>query len=196
MQNVPKFKGRELNVESLRAHLLVAVPQLPDTNFYRTVVLMIQHDEEGAFGVVLNRPSEVTIADIWEKVTSHPCDRADPINLGGPVQGPLLAVHTDVACAENEIMSGVYLASDRDYLEKLVQQRTHVFRIFSGYSGWGGGQLEGELEAGGWLTTPATRNYIFGNDEDLWKTVAQNIGREILFDKLNIRRAPRDPSMN
>ena len=183
-------------MESLRAHLLVAVPQLPDSNFYKTVVLMIQHDEDGAFGVVLNRPSDVTIADIWEKVTDEPSERHDPINLGGPVQGPLLALHTVPECGESEVMSGIYVASNRDYLRQLVQQDKQPLRIFSGYSGWGGGQLEGELDAGGWLTIPAKTEFIFHSEEDLWKTVTESISGKILFNQLKIREAPNDPSLN
>jgi len=183
-------------MDSLQAHLLLAVPQLPDSNFYRTVVLMIQHDNEGAFGLVLNRPSGLTIADIWEKVAELPCDREEPLNLGGPVQGPLLALHTDDQYAESEVMSGVYIATDKENLNNLVSQKKHAIRVFSGYAGWGSGQLEGELEAGGWLTTPAKHQYIFHDDEDLWKRVTQDIGNEVLVDKLKIREMPIDPSMN
>jgi putative transcriptional regulator len=183
-------------MDSLRAHLLLASPRLPDPNFFRTVVLMIQHDDEGAFGVVLNRPSDFTIGEIWEKVGEAPCDSLDPLNLGGPVEGPLMAVHAEAECSESEILPGVYLATQKDYLNKLVHQKSRPFRIFSGYAGWGVGQLENEMEAGGWLTTPATFDYIFGNDEDLWKTVAAHIGNDILFHKRQAKHVPDDPRLN
>lgn len=183
-------------MDSLQAQLLIAVPQLPDSNFYRTVVLMIQHDDDGALGVVLNRPSNITIKDIWEKVADEPSDRDDAIHLGGPVQGPIIAVHVDAACADGDIMPGVYVATDRDNLDQLVRNTGEPLRLFIGYSGWGEGQLEDELDAGGWLTTPAKHEYIFHDDEDLWKTVTDDIGKEVLFNQLDIHDAPDDPSLN
>lgn len=183
-------------MNSLKAQLLIAVPQLPDSNFFRTVVLMIQHDEEGALGVVLNRPTEVTIADIWEDIADEECDSDEPISVGGPVEGPLIAVHTDESRSENEIIPGVYVATERDNLNELVQQNKHPVRLFTGYSGWGVGQLEGELEAGGWLTAPAKAEYIFYDGDDLWKEVTHGIGRNILEHGLQIASIPDDPSMN
>jgi putative transcriptional regulator len=184
-------------MKSLHAHLLVAAPQLPDPNFYRTVVLMIQHDEDGAFGVVLNRPSDITIGEIWEQVAHKPCDSLDPINLGGPVEGPLMAIHTQESYSENEILPGVFLAMQKEYLNKIVQQKDRPFRLFSGYAGWAGGQLENELEVGGWLTTPATYDYIFRHPDDLWKQVASDIGNDILFSTQKHKRPlPDDPSLN
>ncbi len=183
-------------MESLRAHLLVAVPQLPDVNFYHSVVLMIQHDENGAFGVVLNRPSDVTVGEIWERISDEPCDSLDPINFGGPVEGPLLALHTQESHSEGEVIPGVYLAMQKDNLNRIVQQKEHSFRIFTGYSGWGEGQLEGELEAGGWLTTPAKSEHVFHREDDLWKKVAREIGDEILFRDVKHPHMPDDPSMN
>ena len=182
-------------MESLKSQLLVAIPQLPDENFYRSVVLMIQHDEEGAFGVVLNRPSDVTVGEVWEQVVGESCDSLAPINVGGPVQGPLMAIHTDTECGETEILPGVYLATQKENLDRLVRQREHPVRIFSGYSGWAGGQLEGEMSVGGWLTTLATHEYIFDEAEDLWKRVADDIGNEILFFSKG-SNGPPDPSMN
>lgn len=182
--------------KSLKSQLLIAVPNLPDSNFFRSVVLMIQHDDEGAFGVVLNRPSDLTIADVWEKISEQPSERAEHINLGGPVQGPIIALHTDDACAETEVLPGVYVATDRDHLNHLVRQTDQPLRLFIGYSGWAGGQLESELDAGGWLTTPAKQKFIFHHDADLWKTVANEIGQDALYSHLKISNSPSDPSLN
>ena len=181
---------------SLQAQFLVAVPQLPDSNFFRSVVLMIQHGDDGAFGVILNRPSEVTVQEVWTKVAESTCDCQQPIYIGGPVEGPLLAVHGDPSCVEREILPGVYLATQREHLDHLVKQTDHPVRLYSGYSGWGEGQLEGELEAGGWLLTPATKDHVFSEDDDLWRTVADEIGQRIILPAVMRKSLPEDPGLN
>jgi len=183
-------------MESLRSQLLVAVPNLGDPNFHRSVVLMIQHDEDGALGVVLNHRSTMTLADVWEQISDEPCDSEELINLGGPVQGLVLALHSSEDCADNEVLPGVYLAMQPESINKIVQRQEHPFRIFVGYSGWGEGQLEDELAAGGWLTAPAKPEHLFHDDEDLWKTVAESIGHNALFKSLSIAQMPDDPSLN
>jgi putative transcriptional regulator len=183
-------------MESLKGYFLVASPHLQDPNFVRTVVLLIHHNEDSAFGVVLNRPTESTIKELWEKVGESPCEVEDPVHLGGPVSGPLMAVHTDASLAEMEIVPGVYFAAQRDHLEGLLQQQGHEFRFFVGHSGWGSGQLENELKEGAWLTTPAVPDFVFCNDDDLWRKVTQHVGQTILTDILKLKYAPKDPSLN
>jgi putative transcriptional regulator len=183
-------------MESLKGSFLVASPHLRDPNFVRTVVLLVHHSEDGAFGVVLNRPTESTIKELWEKVGQSPCESDQPVHLGGPVSGPLMAVHADASLAEMEIVPGVYFAAHRDHLEQLLQQHEHDFRFFVGHSGWGGGQLENELKEGAWLTTPATSEFVFYANDDLWRKITQHIGQEMLSKMLNLKGVPSDPSMN
>lgn len=183
-------------MRSLKGHLLVASRHLKDPNFVRTVVLMIHHSEEGAFGVVLNRPAENTIEELWREVGGSPCQVKGQINVGGPVSGPLIAIHTDQSLSELEVLPGVYFAAQREHLEKLLVQDKYLFRLFVGHSGWGGGQLESELEEGAWLTTEATLDYVFYEDGDLWSEVTQQIGRAMMTSALKIKRVPPDPSVN
>jgi putative transcriptional regulator len=183
-------------MKSLRGQLLVATPQLPDENFYRTVVLLVEHTEDGAFGVVLNRHADRSVADLWREVSEAVCDDPRPVHLGGPVSGPLVAIHTNHELAEMEILPGIYLAAAKAHLDQLVGQNEHYYRVYLGHSGWGRGQLEGELQQGAWLTTPATRDYIFHEGDDLWETVAKHIGDELLLGSLKIKHVPQDPSMN
>jgi putative transcriptional regulator len=184
-------------MKSLQGHLLVASPHLPDPNFYRTVVLMVQHHEQGALGLVLNRPSQSSIREVLAQATDVECQTDELVGVGGPIAGPLMAVHGLRACSESEIFSGVYFATQRDHLLQIVQQQLPPYRIFSGYAGWGGGQLESELEVGGWLTMPGTIEYVFHTAlDELWKTVAHDIGTEILGSSLKIKGVPKDPSMN
>ncbi len=167
-------------MDSLQSQLLVASPRLPDNNFYRSVVLMIQHDEEGAFGVVLNRPTNLSVSGIWEQIADEGRETDAPIFLGGPVSGPLLAVHGVEQYAESEVLPGVYLSTEKQALDDITRQTESPFRIFSGYSGWGPGQLDEEMASGGWMTLPATIGYVFGEHDDLWKTVAAEIGRQVV----------------
>ncbi|MCX7427553.1 MAG: YqgE/AlgH family protein [Planctomycetia bacterium] len=183
-------------MKSLRGQLLVATPQLPDENFFRTVVLLVEHTEDGALGVVLNRLANRSVAELWHEVSDEACDDPRPVNLGGPVSGPLIAIHTDESLAEMEILPGVYLAAQKSNLDRLVAQDEHHYRVYLGHSGWGRGQLEGELEQGAWLTTPATREYVFHDGDDLWETVAKHIGDAVLLESLRIKHVPRDPSLN
>jgi len=185
-----------MGMKSLQAHLLLAAPQLPDPNFNRSVVFLISHDEEGAFGVILNRPTPVKLAEIWNEVAGAPCENRSNVYLGGPVQGPLIALHQIIECAESEVMPGVYVATQKESLNTIVQHEGSQFRLFSGYSGWGEGQLEAEMEVGGWLTMPAEIDHVFGDDEALWQEVADKIGKEILFPDHSLPNGPSDPSLN
>jgi len=183
-------------MNSLTGHFLVASPHLGDPNFFRSVVLLIRHDEEGAFGVVLNRPLPSTVGDVWKVLGNEAIKNDQPIYLGGPVTGPLLALHADMAYSEGEVMEGVYYATHKEHLNHLVDEYEGSLRIFSGYSGWGEGQIEHELSEGSWLTTPATPEDIFAEPEEMWKSVASRIGLEILMPRMQTRHVPTDPEVN
>jgi putative transcriptional regulator len=184
-------------MNSLKGYVLVASPQLLDPNFVRTVVLMLHHSEEGAFGVVLNRPAENTVKQLWEKVGEGTCENEQLVNVGGPVSGPLMALHTDASAAEMEVVPGLYFAAQRENLERLIQDDKQPVRVFVGHAGWGEGQLERELKQGAWLTSPAAAEYVFFQpDVDLWKKVTKHIGDRLLTTSLGIKRLPNDPSLN
>ncbi len=183
-------------MKSLSAHFLVASPQLQDPNFARTVVLLIEHTEEGALGVVLNRATCKTVRELWDEVGEAPCENEQPVHLGGPVPGPLLAVHTNQFFAESEIAPGVFFAVKKENLDELVLQEGDPLKIFVGHAGWGPGQLENEMQAGGWRTMPATNEYIFFDGADLWEKVSKKIGNSTLKSMLHLKHIPEDPSVN
>jgi putative transcriptional regulator len=185
-----------MHVKSLAGRFLVASRHLSDLNFSRTVLLMIHHGEEGAMGVVLNRTSEKTVREVWDMVGNDPFSRDDLIYLGGPVPGPLVAVHTLEPFSEQEVLPGVHVSTHRDALDLIVRNSEQPFRIFSGHAGWGGGQLDDELEVGGWLSSQATSEEVFSDDDSLWEKVTQRIGREIMIPDIPKKQLPDDPSMN
>jgi len=181
---------------SLAGHFLVASRYLRDPNFAQSVVLMIHHDQDGAVGVVINRPSDKTVRDVWQLIGNDPCDRDDFIYVGGPVPGPLVALHSIEAFSDHEVLPGLYVSTKRDALDLIVRKKDVSLRLCSGNAGWGSGQLEGEMEAGGWLSTPATVDDVFADHESIWKTVTQRIGLEIMAPNVDSEHMPIDPSLN
>jgi putative transcriptional regulator len=182
-------------MKSIAGQLLVASRHLRDPNFFRTVVLIVQHDDEGALGLVLNRPGEKAIADIWERTGYEPCDNPQKLFVGGPVPGPLMAIHTHEDLAEIEIHEGLYFATSSDTLDYLVRQDAPT-RLFTGHAGWGSGQLESEMEVGGWLTSPASADDIWSDPDALWKSVTSRIGMEIIAPNIAPECVPEDPNWN
>jgi putative transcriptional regulator len=181
---------------NLTGYFLVASRYLRDPNFARSVVLMIHHNEDGAMGLVINRPSGKTVRDVWELIDNDPCDREDFIFIGGPVPSNPLALHSVEEFSQAEVLPGLHVASDMDALDVLARKKDISFRLYSGHAGWGSGQLEGEMEAGGWLFTRATVDDVFADHETIWKTVTQRIGLEIMAPQLDAEHVPSDPSLN
>ncbi len=180
-------------MKSLKGKVLLASTQLVDPHFSQTVVLLIEHDDQGAFGVILNRLTNRTLRDIWEHLGD---DKDQPINLGGPVRGPLLALHSQASLAEAEILPGIYLAAHREHLDQLVRFEERHIRLFSGYAGWGAGQLEQELSQGGWVLAPAEKAYVFHPARDLWQQVGKAVTNRVFASGARIKHIPDDPSMN
>jgi putative transcriptional regulator len=166
---------------SLTGHLLVAVPELLDPNFNQTVVLIVQHDAQGASGLVLNRASSSSIGDVLDEADLPSADQ--PVYVGGPVDGPLMAIHGCVSLGERDVLDNLFFSIERDNIVGVVRQTLRPFRLFGGYSGWGPQQLEGELAMGGWLIIPASAELVFAPEESLWRTISDQIGLEIIFSK-------------
>ncbi len=178
-------------MNTYKGQFLVASPHLTDANFFRSVVLLIQHNEEGAFGVVLNRPLGTGAAAVLESVFEKSANDIGPIHLGGPVPGPLMALHTNENHSDLEVLPGLYMTTRKEGLMDVVALGEPV-RIFSGYAGWGESQLESELQGGGWVTLPAKVQEVFSDRETLWTQVSRRIGEDLLKMKF----IPDDPSMN
>lgn len=183
-------------MKSLEAHLLVASSDLQDPNFFRTVVLIFRHSEEGAAGVVLNRRMTATVEEVWRQVSDSPCGCTAPLYLGGPVEGPLMVLHADEAKSELTVLPGVYVTTGREEVEQLVVDGQQPLRFFVGYAGWGGGQLERELSEGAWRVAPATAEHVFGPEDELWRRLTKQITAESFLSALNIKHSPADPSLN
>lgn len=177
--------------ESLKGKFLISEANMSDPNFFQTVVLMVEHNEEGAFGIVVNRRSKLTLADILPGFTNER-GAMSPIYVGGPVQQEYLFVlHSELPdMQESEHRSspvpGVYFEPAFRKLERYFQEeewnkipaddrpRLH---LFLGYSGWAPGQLEREMERGSWITHPASAKIVFHESpEEGWKNALREKG--------------------
>jgi putative transcriptional regulator len=188
--------ARNTHMDSLKGHFLVGSPHLADPNFYHSVVLIVQHDADGALGLILNRPMSHTVAELWRMLEKPDIDCPRPIYLGGPVAGPLMALHTQLAYSQIQVVPGVHFATAKEYIEEIVTAADRRWLLFNGYSGWGAGQLEGELQQGGWLTVEATDDDVFHAGDDLWERLVQRIGLEIVAPAFRSSHVPPDPSVN
>ncbi len=146
--------------------------------------------------MVLNRLGDRTVSEVWDAIDADPCDCQQLLNLGGPVSGPLIALHTSDELSEKQVLPGLHMSLQRDGIDRLVRQDEHPFRLYSGNSGWGGGQLEDEMKVGGWLTTPARVEDVFADPDALWRDVASRIGLEIMLPGKKFGKLPPDVGMN
>lgn len=182
---------------SLQGHLLVASPSLKDPNFLRSVVLIVQHSDEGALGLVLNRATNTTIKKVWEQIQDSKCQLNSPLYLGGPVEGPLVAIHTRPAWADLEVMSGLYYSVQTEHLEKLITaEDAQPVRFIAGYAGWGPGQLESEIGEGAWAIAEATLDAVFEQDAQDWEKISRSLADQQLAALLKVKHVPVDPTLN
>jgi putative transcriptional regulator len=179
--------------ESLRGKLLVASPALLDPNFARTVVFITEHNEEGAMGIVLNRQADAEVGEVVPELASVAGE--GPVYIGGPVQPQALVVlaeFADPAAAAWIVVADVgFVAADTD--PELLERAIRRGRVYAGYSGWGPGQLEAELETDSWIVEPPLPAELFPDDpEALWHDVLARKGGQYSL----LARMPADPSQN
>jgi len=180
--------------ESLVGQLLLASPALRDPNFERSVVLIGVHSEEGAMGVVLNRPSEVTVGEAAPQL-EETVDEAERVFVGGPVQpGAIvfLAEFLDPEPAGVLVLGRIGFPAPDAELDELSRATGRV-RVFAGFAGWGEGQLESEIADGDWIAQGALPEDVFTElPEQLWSNVLTRMGGSYAL----IARMPTDPSVN
>lgn len=182
---------------SLKGKLLVAAPALLDPNFVQSVVLIVQHDENGALGLILNRPTEMTLKEAWQQVSEIPCQRDDALYVGGPCEGVLMALHPFEEQSQIEVVQGVYFATQSEQIQTLMERPEEKrMRFFVGYAGWQAGQLESEMETGSWTVAPADSQRVFGPDKDLWRRVKRDVAMTAIIGHVNPRILPSNPSDN
>jgi putative transcriptional regulator len=156
-----------LPMNSLAGQLLIAPDNESDPDFIKTVILLIQHSEQQAVGVVLNRPSGKTIEEVWTGKRNWKSQQR--VYSGGPVPGPLMTVHTCQPHGEIEILTGVYYSVQKKHIEKIASGSDILCKIFDSHTGWGPGQLEQWLEEKAFRILPATSESIFDFSDNVWE---------------------------
>lgn len=175
--------------------LLIADPFLKDPNFIRTVIFICEHDNESTFGFVLNKLVEHTLDELLDTFEGYTV----PVYYGGPVQTDtihFLHQYPDLIPGGQEVMNGIFWGGDFEMLASLIKTGTIDFgkiRFFLGYSGWGKGQLDEELEDKSWLTATATPELVFHhNSDEVWKDSLRHLGGDYEL-MINF---PIDPQLN
>ena len=183
-------------MDSLRGRLLVASPKIMDPNFRRTVVFMAEHSDEGAMGLVINRPAETTVGEAVPDLLWLAEDGDEGVWVGGPVAPGSVIV---LAEFDDPGQAAMLLEDDLGFVPADVAEREGFVdavrrtRIFAGHAGWGPGQLEAELEEDSWIVEPSRRTDIFTTEpEALWSAVLRRKGREYVL----LATMPEDPSLN
>jgi putative transcriptional regulator len=184
-------------MESLTGRLLVATPALKDPNFERTVVLLVAHEPGGSLGVVLNRATEVTVAEVlegWGGLAGDP----SVVFEGGPMQPEAAICLARTRSATGRVagfnrVSGTVGTLDLSQSPDLVKDKIIGVRVFAGYAGWEEGQLENEIETGSWFVFDALPGDAFmTRPDDLWPMVLRRQGGLMAA----VAIFPADPTMN
>jgi len=170
----------ETTPSSLAPSLLVAMPQLQDPNFARAVVLLCEHQDEGAMGLVINRTTDTKVADILDLELPTIANKDLSVWIGGPVD----PVRGWLLLSENlgdgvEVAPGLYLSASREILRQLLGKPDLPCRcrFLVGYAGWGPKQLDQELAASAWLTVPVNTNILFDTPSDrIWEVAIRQLG--------------------
>jgi putative transcriptional regulator len=189
-------------VSSLTGRLLVASPALADPNFDRAVVLLLDHDEDGSLGVVLNRPTPVGVGDIlepWAALAGDPgvVFQGGPVSLDSALGVAVVPGEAGTAVGEGPLgwrrVHGAIGLVDLEAPPELLAPAVGSLRIFAGYAGWGPGQLEDELVEGAWYVVESEPGDVSSPDpEHLWRAVLRRQRNELAM----VATYPDDPSLN
>lgn len=168
---------------SITPALLLSMPQLDDPNFGRTVVLLCEYAPEGAFGLVINRPTEFPAASVVQLVPPVVAGNALPLWIGGPVEperGWILLGETREQDEARELAPGLFLSASPEVLRRVLEASMPPrARVIAGYAGWGPGQLDQELSESSWLMGEVDADFLFNTPPaDLWEASIRRLGVE------------------
>ena len=175
----------DTEAELLAPLLLIAMPQILDPFFHRSVVLLVHHDAEGSLGFIINRPTAISVAEILQGMEIDWGGEGDVVaHFGGPVQPQLgtvlfcpLGGNGEDSAGAAEVFPGVSLSQHVGTLSHLASAPPARFRLLLGYAGWGAGQLVEEILRNDWLTAPVQEALVFAHDpEQVWRQALESVG--------------------
>jgi len=171
----------KVNAKSLAPRLLLSMPQLHDPNFKQAVVLLCEYGEEGAFGLVLNRQTDTPASSVIQLTPPVEADNGLQLWIGGPVEperGWILMGHDPPGAKSVEVCDGLYLSTSPELLRQLLEEGpSERTRLFTGYAGWGAGQLDAELSASAWLISDVQLDLIFDTRAtQMWEAAIRRLG--------------------
>ena len=181
---------------SFQGHFLVAARHQLDPNFVEAVILVVAHDHRGAMGVIVSCPRDRHEGLSQQRSAKRRWPEEPRLHFGGPVTGPLIAVHADRALAGIMILPGVFFEREEERVFTLMRSTEQAYKAFTGYTGWGPRQLEYEVEYGIWRAIPATAAEIFSDSDNLWERLLRQVSDSLLQVMCNLKHIPSDPSLN
>jgi len=191
-----RYDNRTMESVITKGCFLIAGPALYDPNFRQSVVLLCEHNDQGSMGLIINRPTELVLAEALHQLSI--ADHHDLVYSGGPVQPDhllvLIRAHEQPTLSHH-VFNDVYMGTDLPTLQSLAAHALpgETFRGYAGYAGWGGGQLDSELETGSWITIPADSKWIFDADPAaVWPELMRSLGPRYAF----YASMPKDPTLN
>lgn len=195
MNRLPKSES----ASSFEGLLLVAAPRNSDPFFARSVCLIVEQSESGIAGVVLNRPVISDVEPLWKQLTEGSSKTAEPpahLHFGGPVAGPVVAIHDQELLADAGNGKGIYLAAQVETLRKLTFVSPDHYRMVVGHTAWKKDELEKEIREGLWYLLPASPELVFCHDEEIWVRSMRMAGNRVLQKVTGIKGIPQSPALN
>lgn len=163
--------------------ILVASPTWSNELFARSVCLLVHHGKEGSVGIFLNRSLADSPADLWDHLAGDSNGAASRriLHFGGPMSGPVIALHNRPDLAEFTPVDGVYVAAQLENLQQLMQADSAAeVRIMVGQAAWQPGELDSELRQGKWLPLPISPQLVFSNEDEMWARAMRQIGNHFV----------------
>jgi putative transcriptional regulator len=183
-------------MHSFTGNLLVASSLVTDPVYAGGVCLLVHQDKENVIGVMLNRPMQPSPEamlqmfgqqnEVKNRLAPQVPALANSLHFGGPLSGPVVAIHQLSQCAEAETGNGIYVAAQKHHLEQLVRDHPSPYRLIVGHLGWEKDQLEAEIEAGIWHSIPATADSVFSSSGDMWQRLIQRATSNSMARWMNI----------
>lgn len=157
---------------------------------------MLQHTDEHSLGLILNRPTHFSLHKVVSMICEEKCVHDGLLHCGGPVDGPLMALHDQEIIGGTLCFDGVKVCTEQVELIKLFRCKGARLKLFDGLSAWGPGQLEEELQTGSWIVTDIDADETLSLEDDLWESLTRRVGLDILSVDEKIAESPSNAQWN